>query len=214
MKKILVLAHLLILPLLLNLPSALAVSVSFDQEVSVKGNLIASVKVQTKDDRMRAESEFHGMKLVLIHNDKGTFTYNVLQKQATQLPKAVEKTNLTAQLPRYLEFLEKNHAVKTGTEKIDGRECDIYKYTEPIIKRDARAWIWREKKFPLKIEVDSPGGNTVIELKNIQFDPKVTDADFELPKDVKVVELPEMPPAGSGPAATPIKFPKPAAAKQ
>ncbi len=206
MKKFLMLINLLILPLLLNLPSALAQNVSFDQQVSVKGNLIATVHVQSKGNLMRAESEFHGMKLVLIHNDKGTFSYNVLQKEASKLPKAIEKTNLTAQLPRYLEFLEKNHAVKSGTEKVNGVECDIYKYTEPVIRRDARAWIWREKKFPVKIEVDSPAGITLIELKNIQFDPKMNDSDFELPADVKVMELPELVPPPVKPAVKPVKL--------
>ena len=194
MKKCFSLFGLLAFILFSHFPTALAASVTFDQQVSVKGTAIATVKVWSKDDLMKAESEFHGMKLILLRNPKGTFTYNPAQKQATKLPKAIEKTNLTAQLPHYLEFLKKNQAVKAGSETVDGRECDIYTFTEPVIRRSARAWIWREKKFPVKIEVESPGGSTIVELKNIQFDPKLAESDFELPKDIKVLEIPEMPP--------------------
>lgn len=194
MKKYFFLLALLFVPLFLNPQSVSALSVNFDQQVSVNESVLATVKVTYKNELMRAESEFQGMTLILIRNGKGTFTYNPAQKQATRLPKAIEKTNLTAQLPHYLDFLEKNQAVKSGSETLEGRECDIYSFTEPVIRRKAQAWIWREKKFPLKIEVESPGGNTLIELKNIQFDPEVEDSVFELPEDVSVIEMPELPP--------------------
>ena len=200
MKKSFLLSAVVAFTLFSNLNSGLAMSVTFDQQVSVNGNTVATVKVWSKDDRMKAESEFQGMKLVMLRNDKGSFTYNALQKEATKLPKAVEKTNLTAQLPHYMEFLEKNQAVKSGTETIEGRECDIYKFMEPVIRRNATAWVWREKKFPVKIEVESPGGSTLIELKNIQFDVKMEESNFDLPADVKIIELPEMPPIPSAPA--------------
>ena len=206
MKKFFFHAGLIFLCFALPLQIALAMTVRFDQKISVNGNPIALVKVQSKADLMKAESEFQGMKLILVHNAKGTFSYSPLQKQAAKLPKAVEKTNLTAQLPHYLEFLEKNKAVKTGTETLEGRECDVYTFIEPVIRREAKAWIWREKKFPLKIEVASPGGATLIELINIQFDPQMKDADFELPGDVKVIEIPDTfappPPPNAGPVKT------------
>ena len=176
-----------------------AVSVSYDQKVSVGGNPVATIKVLFKDDLMRAESDFNGMKSILLRNKKGTFSYLPEQKMAAQMPAALDRPNITRDIPKYMEFLEKNEGKKTGTETINGVECDVYTFVEPNIKQPGKAWIWREKSFPVKIEVDAPEGKTTIEMANINFSPASQDSDFDVPSDAKIFDptsgAPKLPPA-------------------
>ncbi len=67
-----------------------------------------------------------------------------------------------------------------------------------MIQRQAKAWVWKEKTFPVKIEVDAPEGKTTIDIVNINFSPEIKDSDFELPEGVKLVDFT---PPGANPAA-------------
>jgi outer membrane lipoprotein-sorting protein len=178
---------------LLTLTSqAFAFSVSYDQKVSVESNVVANIKVVVKEENMWAESDFGGFKTVLLRNDKGTFSYIPEQKVATKIPAAMDRPNLTRDLPHFMEFLKTNKAEKVGSEKVDGKDCDIYKFMEPTVQQEAKAWVWTEKQFPVKIEVPAPEGLTVVELYNIQFDPKVEANTFVLPEDVRIMDMEAM----------------------
>ena len=165
---------------------AWAMTVSYDQKVSVGGNAVATIKVLSKDDLMRAESDFNGVKSMLFRNPKGTFSYLPEQKMAAQMPPALDRPNITRDIPKYMDFLNKNQGKKTGSETINGVECDVYSFVEPNIQKPGKAWIWRERSFPVKIEVEAAEGKTVIEMANINFTPAVQDSDFELPADAKI----------------------------
>lgn len=167
---------------------ALAMTVSYDQKVSIDSNPVATIKVLVREEQMRAESDFNGVVSVLYRNVKGTYSYLPQQKMAALLPAALDRPNITRDIPKYMEFLEKNEGKKTGTETINGVECDVYTFTEPNILRPGKAWIWREKSFPVKIEVDAPEGKTSIEISNVNFTPTVQDSDFELPSDAKIFD--------------------------
>ena len=188
---------------------AFAFSTSYDQKVSVNGNLVATIKVISQDDNLRAESDFRGMKSVMLRNKTGAYSYFPAQNMATKIPPAMERPNLTKDLPHYMEFLKKNHAKKVGTEKYKDHDCDIYTFIEPNIKKDGKVWVWREKQFPLKIEVNAPEGLTQVELNSIQFDPKIDAATFNLPPTAKIIDLQAMMQAQKNAAthATPPKSP-------
>lgn len=169
--------------------SASAFSVSYDQKVTLEKNVLATIKVMVQDDKMSAQSSFSGMESVILRNETGTYSYMPAQKMATKIPAAMDRPNLTRDLPRFMEFLKQNEGKKIGSDTIEGKACDIYQFTEPTLKREAKAWVWAEKNFPLKIEVPSPEGITLVELSNIQFDPKIPANQFQLPADVKIVDL-------------------------
>ena len=174
-----------------------AFAVSYDQKVSVNQSPIATIKVIVKDEKMHAESNFGGMTSVMIRNESGVYSYLPAQKMATKIPASMDRPNLTRDLPHFMDFLNKNGATKIGSEKIAAYDCDIYKFTEPTIKKDAKAWIWKEKGFPVKIEVNATEGLTVVELTNIQFTVNPDDATFKLPADAKIIDL-EKGPGGLG----------------
>ncbi len=175
---------------------ASAFSVSYDQKVSVQQEVIATVKVVVQDDKMSAQSNFNGMDSVILRNETGAYSYVPSQKMATKIPAAMDRPNLTRDLPRFIEFLNQNNGKKLSSETLDGKACDVYQFTEPTLKRDAKAWVWVEKQFPVKIEVPAPEGLTTVELTNIQFDPKISTDQFTLPADVQVIDLEKTLPAG------------------
>lgn len=189
MKKTVTFLMVLGLILSASLPHLLAFSVSYDQKVTVENNTVATIKVVVQDEKMWAQSNFNGMETVVLRNESGAYSYIPAQKMATKIPAAMDRPNLTRDLPHFKEFLEKNNGKKIGTEKINNQETDVYQFTEPTLQRDAKAWLWAEKNFPLKIEVPAPEGLTVVELTNIQFDPQMTSDQFQLPKDVQVIDL-------------------------
>ncbi len=166
-----------------------AFSVSYDQKVSVNKSPIANIKVVVKDNNMRAESNFGGMASVMIRNESGSYSYLPAQKMATKLPASMDRPNMTRDLPHFMDFLNKNSGKKVGNEKLGEFDCDIYTFIEPTIKKEAKAWIWKQKEFPVKIEVDAPEGLTSVEMSNVQFEPKIDDSAFKLPAEAKVIDL-------------------------
>lgn len=168
---------------------ASAFSVSYDQKVTVENNVIATVKVVVQDNHMSAQSNFSGIESIILRNESGSYSYIPAQKMATKIPAAMDRPNLTRDLPRFMDFLNQNAGKKIGSETLEGKACDIYQFTEPTLKRDAKAWVWTEKQFPLKIEVPAPEGLTIVELSNIQFDPVISADQFKLPADVQIIDL-------------------------
>lgn len=177
--------------------AASAFSVTYTQKVSVDGEQIAEIKVWTKDELVKTESEFQGMKMQMIRNTEGVFSYFSAQNTATKLPKDMDRPNLTTEIPKYKAFLEKNNAKKSGEETVDGKTCDIFIYTDPMLKREAKAWVWREKDFPVQIEVDAAEGKTLIQIQDIKFDVAIQDTEFQLPAGAKIMDMNQMqaPPA-------------------
>lgn len=180
---------LLVLFLSLFTTQAFAFSVSYDQKVSVDGNPVANIKVIVKDENMWAESDFGGMKTVMLRNESGNYSYVPANNVATKIPAEMDRPNLTRDLPHFVDFLKAHNGEKIGAETLEGKECDVYKFVEPMVQKEAKAWVWKEKQFPVKIEVPAPEGLTVVELNNIQFDPKTDAATFSLPKEAKIIDF-------------------------
>lgn len=188
---------------------AFALTASYDQKISMGGKVVATIKVQSKDDLLKAESDFGGLQSIMLKNKEGLFSWLPAQKVATKIPAALDRPNLTRDIPRYMEFLKENGGQKVGSEKVGNYETDVYTFNEPNIKKPGKAWVWREKNFPVKIEVQAPEAVTTIELENINLDAKIDDSNFDLPKDVKLLDFPprgaqaNLPPASTKAEAAP-----------
>jgi len=85
------------------------------------------------------------------------------------------------------EDAEQIYPTYLGTETVDGKLCDVYQYT--TADGTTKAWIWKDKSFPIKVEVTSSQGTAIIEYKNIVFD-TLSDSLFELPSGVQIMQLP------------------------
>jgi outer membrane lipoprotein-sorting protein len=171
---------------------AQAVTASYDQYVTLNGTPVAEIKVLVKGSWLKAESNFEGLQIIMLRNVQGIFSYYPAQKTATQIPREMDAPNVTVQIPDYARFLNENKARKVGAETIDGKECDIYKFIEPALQREATAWMWKEKKFPLQIEVLAPQGTTLIQIQNLKIGAEIPNSAFDLPVNTKILDLKAM----------------------
>ena len=177
--------------------AASAFSVSYDQQATTKGMVIRSA-VRLKDGRFRAESTMEGIKSGVIRNDSGVYQYLPDQHLAMRLP-ALDPAQYPLGEPEdYQEYLDQNEAQRVGSETINGYPCDIYEFNDQgdLIT----AWVWTEHPFPVKVVQRGAGGGGLmtVELSNIQIDAPIGEDTFQLPPDVKVMDMGSLPIGSSG----------------
>lgn len=189
--------------------SAWAFTAVYDQEVSIKGTPVAVFNVMLQDKNMKAKTTINGVDTYMVRNETGIYNYVPAQKQALKLP--VESgPNISDDLPNYPEFLKKNNAVLKKTEQYAGVECDVYEFTDPLINASSRAWLWKEKNFPVRIEVDAPEGLTAVDFKNIKIGEPINAEEFVIPAETQILQPQMAPPQGEAPATAPADNAAPA----
>ena len=171
---------------------AFAFSASFQQKIT-QGTLVIQLKIQMKEKKMRVESTFTDKTTVMIRNESGTYQVAPNEKTVLKIPAELDRPSLADELPDFTQFLKKQSAKLTGSETVDGHACDIYEFKDPATLADSKAWVWKEKKFPVKIEIGSPvSGITRIEMTDIRLDQPIDDKAFELPAGLPVTDLAAM----------------------
>ncbi len=165
---------------------------SFEQVVTVPDAPQQSMKMYVKQDKMRIEVQAEGQQMIWIVDDAAKVAYMWLPAQNAAMK--VGLAQFEAQLGSEPEVdVIANEALAgkvVGTETVDGKVCDVYEYETDGGK--AKAWIWREKGFPLRTEVTTASGKVVSEMKNVQFG-NVPDNLFQLPAGVQVMDLGALP---------------------
>ena len=81
------------------------------------------------------------------------------------------------------EMLAAMGGKKIKTEKILGKTCDVYEMSD----FGSKTWVY--KGMPLKYEMNMMGMVFKSEAVKIQENPSIDSKKFELPKDVKIVEM-------------------------
>ena len=191
MKKIILLAaSFLFLMSGLLIQTGFAFQAVFDQEISVGGEQIGKFKIHLKDNKMRVESLGGPVRAILIRNSDGLFNYLPDRNVAARMTQA-SHANLADDIPNYMDYLKENNASKLGSETVNGYPCDIYEFFEPISRGKSKAWVWTGKNFPVKIEVDTPQGLTIVTFANIQLDTEIDDELFKVPSSVQIIDWEE-----------------------
>jgi len=160
-------------------------SVKYDMVMRMPGVPTTTTKVWMKgDDKIRMEMAAAGQTVITILNEDTMYMYypkrNMAMKMDTSgvLESAVEEVGSIGKYkPRVV-----------GTEKMDGKICTVVEYVTP--EGRTKMWIWQKHGFPIRREMTTEGGTTIIEYKNIQFG-KIPDNMFELPAGVKIMDMPE-----------------------
>src|SRR6056297_1803882 len=90
---------------------------------------------------------------------------------------------------------EQTSEIQSGAPKItstnevwDGKDCVVVEYTDDQ-GNTGKTWIWKEHGLPVRSVHQTSQGESVMELKNIEFT-NIPDSEFELPAGVEVMELP------------------------
>jgi outer membrane lipoprotein-sorting protein len=69
-----------------------------------------------------------------------------------------------------------------GTETIDGKVCTVVQCS--VDGQTMKMWLWKDHEIPIRVEVTTDQGLTVMEYKNIQF-VDIPDSMFTLPERVQ-----------------------------
>ncbi|HTL46860.1 MAG TPA: hypothetical protein VL688_02220 [Verrucomicrobiae bacterium] len=171
---------------------AAAFTGSYEETISVGDKPVAHFRVYSKDKKVRTEFLMEGQSEIIVRNDKGTFRYSSEQKAALKLPPVEDQPTLLDHLDDYTGFLAKNNAVKKNTETMNGVQTDLYEFVDPMTQKNARAWVWQEKGFPVRIEIEAPEGLLRVDLEKIQIGGDVADSLFEIPADTRIIDVNEM----------------------
>ena len=170
---------------------AQAFSAAYDQKVT-QGSQVVNGKVTMKDEMFRMEATVDGQTAVTIRNASGIYTYMPKEGMAMKMPGLDPSQQPVQHADDYQQYLQERQAERIGADTFDGHPCEVYRFTDPAIQGTTTAWVWTEKQFPIKMEIDGPKGKTVIELTNIQLGMAVQDAMFELPAGVQVMDMGSM----------------------
>jgi outer membrane lipoprotein-sorting protein len=175
----------------LGVGGAQAFSVSYEQKVT-KGREVYAAKVAMKDEMFRMEAKVEGRASVIIRNAEGTYTYMPDEGMAMKLPLLDESQQPVKHADNYAQYLKEVKAQRLGSETVNGHPCDVYRFTDPSVKGATTAWVWTQKQFPIKLEIDSPDGKVIVELTNIQIGADIPESVFRLPSDVQVMDIGSM----------------------
>jgi len=178
--------------MLIILPSALqAFTATFEQTISHNDQTIANFNIIIEDNSLRAESTIGDVNTVMIRNDSGSYSYFPDQNVAYKVPDT-SSPNISDDLPDYMGFLKKQNAKKVGSEKLGQYDCDIYEFMDSASSQPSKAWVWKEKAFPIKIEVETPEGIVRVKFNDIQIGIEVDSKSFEFSSETKLLTMPEV----------------------
>lgn len=192
-----IIALLTIAALLTFQPSAFSASTFSYKQTTTTGkgtsfSISLSMNVWIQGNNMRIEANSMGIEVITITNENGTYNYLPAQNLATKIPDTGQDTNFefAKTLSTYKSKLSQLNAKKVGTETVDGYTCDVYTYIDPTTNAGVKAWVWQEKYFPIKMEMENTAmGTAIITFSDIKIDEPIPASKFELPSGAKVLDM-------------------------
>jgi|GEM_PF-1788582 len=189
---------------------------TFDQTMSLEEKVLAQFRVTTKDDNVRMEILNGQEPELVIENSEGYFRVYPNKKLAIQMPK-VDRHTFLDDMDKFDEYLKANQGEKKGEEKLADNDTEIFEYTDPMSKQKGKAWVMKDSRLPLQIEVPTPQGTLKIEFAAFNTTDKVDDSVFSIPEDIRVISHEQIkakftapPSSGQIAAASPAEQSEPA----
>jgi len=157
----------------------------FDMVMTATGSETITITIWQKHQKMREDMTMEGQTVSILFNPDE----NVMYMYYPTLNYAMEMPLDESMIPEdpvdnTSDILDYDPNV-VGTETIDGKVCAVVAYEMPG-EGSVKMWIWKDKGFPLKMEMTANGQTTTIEYKNISFS-DIPDSAFELPDGVTIV---------------------------
>ena len=149
----------------------------------------AIVRVWVKDEKMRMESDAGGEKFILINREDGVYNYIPSQNMLTKIPRIEQKMNYVDDAEDFISYLKTVNAKVVGEEEINGLNCDIYEYFDTDSDSQVIAWVWKEKSFPIKIEIKNYFGKTSVFFDDVRINEPIPESFFELPQDAILIDM-------------------------
>ena len=126
--------------------NASAFSVSYDQKTT-EGRKTYQSKVQMKNALFRMDMAMGGQETFILRNADGTFNVMPSEGMAMKMPQLHPGQGPIQGAENYAQYLQSRHAELIGSETVDGKACDMYRYTDA--DGTTTVWVWKEKMFPV-----------------------------------------------------------------
>ena len=143
-----------------------------------------------KGDKFRMETETDGRTMLMIYDGQNNYFYDSLTKTAVPAlwsGSEILSSEGTGAIPRNYKELPNLEFV--SQEVLEGKECDLYTYSDTKRNTITKLWIDKELDFPIKKEVVGSNGKLYMRIwiYNIRKDMPLDDSLFELPPDAKLM---------------------------
>lgn len=172
----------------LAMGEAAAFSASYDQKIT-QGPKVMTAKVLLKDELFRMETAAEGQVAIILRNREGTFTVMPSEGMAMKIAVLRPGQQPIRGAAEYGEYLAERQAERIGAETVGGYACDIYRFTDSEAGGTVTAWVWKDKMFPVRFEIDGSDGKMLVELSNLQLGANIPDTAFQLPAGVQVMDM-------------------------
>ncbi|MBI3020952.1 MAG: hypothetical protein HYY59_03000 [Candidatus Omnitrophica bacterium] len=166
----------------------LAFSASYDQAIT-QGAETWTFKVIIRDERFRVEAGVGDEREIAIRNQDGIYQYIPKEGIAVKLPMLDALVKPLDGLSDYPGYLNARQAERLPPETVGGHPCDVYRFVDADAHETTTVWVWSEKQFPVRLEIDGANGKRVVELTNIRLGITVDGFAFELPSGIKLIDL-------------------------
>ncbi len=164
-----------------------AFSVIYEQTVSGEGIDNPQTKtVMIRDDKLRMEMDSPNGEMITIC--EGTTIYSYAPEKNVALRLTNKAAPRMETLARYGEYLSELGSSVIGEETVEGYECVIHEFTDPRTNMDSRAWLWKGKNFPIKVETVVPDGMITTLMTDVRLGADIPDEAFAIPEGVKIIE--------------------------
>ncbi len=163
-------------------------SVKYDVVITPPGKPPITQKIWLKKNKMRMELIVQGQSVVNLTDTvlKTMISYMPSQNTAIRMDFSQASPSATDSA----KSVENYKPTIIGTEILNGKVCLV---VEHITKDGSgKMWIWKQYGLPVRSEVTSPEGKTIMEYQNFEFT-DIPDSTFDLPAGVQVMSLPTLP---------------------
>jgi len=145
-----------------------------------------NMSVKIKDNKVKMEMDIEGRHTVTIIDEEALYSYSPSEKTAVKMAnKGALEMNVLSDYGAYLDGLG---AQMSGSEKIGPYDCDIYEFTDPRTGMPSKVWLWKAKRFPVKVEVNTPYGVMTTVMADVKIGIDIDDSEFKLPEGIKIVD--------------------------
>ena len=156
-------------------------SVKYDMIITDPDAQTMSTSIWIKNNKMRSEMTVEGQTIITLLDMDAHTMYLYYPDQNMAMGMTYEPGE--SAMDEAQAVADYNPTI-IGTETLDGKECLVVEYTAG--GETVKMWLWKEYGFPIRAEMTTSEGTTVMEYKNIEF-VDIDNSMFELPGDVTII---------------------------
>lgn len=169
-------------------------SSKYDLVTNVAGGEEQTITVWSKGDKMRTETtiEMAGRDLegvyLLDREEEVSYAYMPAQNRAVRMDYSTTKEEVGDTPKNQSSELQTKDFEIIKEEVWDGKDCVVVKYVSED-GNETKTWIWKEYGLPVRFVNNTPQGEMITEIRNIDFS-NINDSKLELPEGVQIIDVP------------------------